>query len=143
MGCCLSLAHPRAGDTQGVIRSEDKPETSTRSSQPESKTTFVRFFRLKDTGEIGYWDGEKFMFIPLWPERYTKLMDDNMAFASPDEFEDIWVNGLSEQAGPIKMRKGLLLLSRQRQSIGSSSRTLTSTNLELPLNQTSLERTPS
>jgi hypothetical protein len=47
------------------------------------------------------------MFIPLWPERYTKLKDDNMAFASPDEFEDIWVNGLSEQAGPIKMRKGL------------------------------------
>ena len=34
-------------------------------------------------------------------------MDDNTAFASPDEFEGIWVTGLSEQVGPIKMRKGL------------------------------------
>ena len=90
-----------------VIRSEDKPETSTGSPHAESKSTFVRLFRLKDTGEIGYWDGEKFMFIPLWPERYTQLMAGNMAFANSDEFEDIWVNGLSEQAGPIKMRKGL------------------------------------
>lgn len=98
---------PTHGGYPRVIRSENKPETSTQSSHAEYKSTFVRLFRLKDTGEIGYWDGEKFMFIPLWPERYTKLMDDNMAFASPDEFEDIWVNGLSEQAGPIKMRKGL------------------------------------
>jgi hypothetical protein len=90
-----------------VIRSEDKPEISTGSPHAESKSTFLRLFRLKDTGEIGYWDGEKFMFIPLWPERYTQLMAGNMAFANPDEFEDIWVNGLSEQAGPIKMRKGL------------------------------------
>ena len=88
-----------------VIRSGDKPETSTGSSHAESKSTFVRLFRLKDTAEIGYWDGEK--FIPLWPERYTQLMDHNTAFASPDEFEDIWVTGLSEQVGPIKMRKGL------------------------------------
>jgi DnaJ domain len=88
-----------------VIRGEDKPETSTGSSHAESKSTFVRLFRLKDTGEIGYWDGEQ--FISLWPERYTKLMDDNTAFANPNEYEDIWVNGLSEQAGPIKMRKGL------------------------------------
>jgi DnaJ-like protein len=88
-----------------VIRSEDKPETSTGSSHAESRSTFVRLFRLKDTDEIGYWDGEK--FIPLWPERYTQLMAGNTAFANPDEFEDIWVNGLSEQAGPIKMRKGL------------------------------------
>jgi DnaJ domain len=90
-----------------VIRGEDKPETSTGSSHAESKSTFVRLFRLKDTGEIGYWDGEKFMFIPLWPERYTQLMAGNTAFANPDEFEDIWVNGLSEQVGPIKMRRGL------------------------------------
>jgi hypothetical protein len=88
-----------------VIRSEDKPKTSTQSSQAEPEGTFVRLFRLKDTDEIGYWDGEK--FIPLWPERYTKLMAGNMVFANPDEFEDIWVNGLSEQVGPIKMRKGL------------------------------------
>jgi hypothetical protein len=88
-----------------VIRGEDKPETSTRSSQAEPKSTFVQLFPLKETNEIGYWDGEK--FIPLWPERYTKLMDDNTAFANPNEYEDIWVNGLSEQAGPIKMRKEL------------------------------------
>jgi DnaJ domain len=88
-----------------VIRSEDKPETGTRSSQAESKSTFVRLFRLKDTGEIGYWDGEK--FIALWPERYTKLMADDTTFANPNEFEGIWVDGLSEQAGPIKMRRGL------------------------------------
>ena len=88
-----------------VIRSEDKPKTSTQSSQAEPEGTFVRLFRLKDTDEIGYWDGEK--FIPLWPERYTKLLDYKTAFANPNEFEDIWVNGLSEQAGPIKMRKGL------------------------------------
>ena len=88
-----------------VIRGEDKPETSTRSSQAEPKSTFVQLFRLKETNEIGYWDGEK--FIPLWPERYTKLTDDNTAFANPNEYEDIWVNGLSEQAGPIKMRKEL------------------------------------
>ena len=88
-----------------VVRSGDKPETSTGSSQAESKSTFVRLFRLKDTDEIGYWDGEK--FIPLWPEKYTKLMDVNTAFANPNEYEDVWVNGLSEQAGPIKMRKGL------------------------------------
>jgi hypothetical protein len=88
-----------------VIRSEDKPKTSTQSSQAEPEGTFVRLFRLKDTDEIGYWDGEK--FIPLWPERYTKLLDYKTAFANLDEFEDIWVNGLSEQAGPIKMRKGL------------------------------------
>jgi DnaJ domain len=90
-----------------VIRSQDKPKTSTRSSQAEPEGTFVRLFRLKDTDEIGYWDGEKFMFIPLWPERYTQLMAGNTAFANADEFEDIWVDGLSEQAGPIKMRKGL------------------------------------
>jgi hypothetical protein len=88
-----------------VIRSEDRPEKSARSSQADPEGTFVRLFRLKDTDEIGYWDGEK--FIPLWPERYTKLMDENTAFANPNEYEDIWVNGLSEQAGPIKMRKGL------------------------------------
>jgi hypothetical protein len=88
-----------------VIRSEDKPKTSTQSSQAEPEGTFVRLFRLKDTDEIGYWDGEK--FIPLWPERYTKLLDYNTGFANPNEFEDIWVNGLSEQVGPIKMRKGL------------------------------------
>jgi hypothetical protein len=96
---------PTRAEYPRVIRSEHKPETSTGSSHAESKSTFVRLFRLKDTGEIGYWDGEK--FIPLWPERYTQLMDDNTAFANPNEFEDIWVNGLSEQAGPIKMRKGL------------------------------------
>ena len=88
-----------------VIRSEDKPKTSTQSSQAEPEGTFVRLFRLKDIDEIGYWDGEK--FIPLWPERYTKLLDYNTVFANPNEFEDIWVNGLSEQAGPIKMRRGL------------------------------------
>jgi hypothetical protein len=90
-----------------VIRSEDKPKTNTQSSQADPEGTFVRLFRLKDTDEIGYWDGEKFMFIPLWPERYTQLMAGNTAFANPDEFEDIWVNGLSEQVGPIKMRRGL------------------------------------
>jgi DnaJ domain len=88
-----------------VIRSEDKPKISTPSSQANPEGTFVRLFRLVDTGEIGYWDGEK--FIPLWPERYTHLLGYNTAFANPNEFEDIWVNGLSEQAGPIKMRKGL------------------------------------
>lgn len=88
-----------------VIRSEDKPKTSTQSAQADPEGTFVRLFRLKDTDEIGYWDGEK--FIPLWPERYTKLMGDNTGFANSNEFEDIWVNGLSEQAGLIKMRKGL------------------------------------
>src|SRR4029077_13586495 len=31
----------------------------------------------------------------------------NTAFANPNEYEDIWVNGLSEQAGPIKTRKEL------------------------------------
>lgn len=87
-----------------VIRSEDNRKTSTQSSQADPEGTFVRLFRLKDTDEIGYWDGEK--FIPLWPERYTKLIGDT-GFANPNEFEDIWVNGLSEQAGPIKMRKGL------------------------------------
>jgi hypothetical protein len=87
-----------------VIRSEDKPKTSTQPPQAGDKSTFVRLFRLKDTDEIGYWDGEK--FIPLWPERYTKSMHDT-SFANPNEYEDIWVNGLSEQAGPIKMRKGL------------------------------------
>jgi hypothetical protein len=70
-----------------------------------SDGTFVRLFRLKDTDEIGYWDGEK--FVPLWPERYTQLMAGNTAFANSDEYEDIWVSGLSEQVGPIKMRKGL------------------------------------
>src|SRR4030095_86300 len=88
-----------------VIRSEDKPETSTRSSQADPEGTFVRLFRLKDTDEIGYWDGEK--FVPLWPETYTKLMDNDTAFANPNGYDDICVNGLSEQAGPIKMRKGL------------------------------------
>ena len=88
-----------------VIRSEDKPKTSTQSSQADPEGTFVRLFRLKNTDEIGYWDGEK--FIPLWPERYTKLMAGDTAFANPNGYEDIWVNGLSEQAGPIKMRKGL------------------------------------
>jgi len=88
-----------------VIRGEHKPTTSTQSSQADPEGTFVRLFRLVDTDEIGYWDGEK--FIPLWPERYTKLMGDNTRFANPDDYEDIWVNGLSEQAGPIKMRKGL------------------------------------
>jgi hypothetical protein len=90
-----------------VIRSEDKPKTSTQSSQAEPEGTFVRLFRLKDTDEIGYWDGEK--FIPLWPESYTKLTDDDTAFASPNEYEDIWVAGLSEQVGLIKMRHGLPL----------------------------------
>jgi uncharacterized protein DUF4124 len=88
-----------------VIRSEGKPKTSVQSPQADPEGTFVRLFRLKDTDEIGYWDGEK--FVPLWPETYTKLMGDNTAFANPNEFEDIWVNGLSEQVGPIKMRKGL------------------------------------
>ena len=88
-----------------VVRSENKPKASTQSSQPEPEGTFVRLFLLKDTDEIGYWDGEK--FIPLWPERYTKLMGGHAGFTNPSEYEDIWVNGLSEQAGPIKMRKGL------------------------------------
>jgi hypothetical protein len=88
-----------------VIRSEDKSKASTQSSQADPGGTFVRLFRLKDTDEIGYWDGEK--FVPLWPERYTRLIGDNTGFANPNEYEDIWVNGLSEQAGPIKMRKGL------------------------------------
>jgi hypothetical protein len=88
-----------------VIRSEDKPETSTQSSKAEPESTFVQLFRHKDTGEIGYMDGET--FIPLWPEGYTNLMDINTAFANPNEYEDIWVNGLSEQAGAIKMRKRL------------------------------------
>src|SRR5262249_39493332 len=88
-----------------VIRSEGKPKTSVQSPQADPEGTFVRLFRLKDTDEIGYWDGEK--FVPLWPERYTKLIGDNTAFANPNEFDDIWVNGLSEQVGPIKMRKGL------------------------------------
>jgi hypothetical protein len=34
-------------------------------------------------------------------------LDYKTAFANPNEFEDIWVNGLSEQAGPIKMRRRL------------------------------------
>jgi hypothetical protein len=88
-----------------VIRSEDKPKPSTQSPQAEPEGTFVRLFRLTDTAEIGYWDGEK--FVPLWPETYTKLMDNDTAFANPNGYEDIWVDGLSEQAGPIKMRKGL------------------------------------
>jgi uncharacterized Zn finger protein (UPF0148 family) len=88
-----------------VIRSQDKPKTSTQSSQANPEGTFVRLFRLVDTDEIGYWDGEK--FIPLWPERYTQLMAGNTAFANPNEYEGIWVDGLSEQVGPIKMRKGL------------------------------------
>jgi DnaJ domain len=88
-----------------VIRSQDRPKLSTQSPQTEPEGTFVRLFRLTDTGEIGYWNGEK--FIPLWPETYTKLTGDNTAFANPNGYEDIWVNGLSEQAGPIKMRKGL------------------------------------
>jgi hypothetical protein len=95
-----------AGYTR-VILSENKPEASTQTSQVESKSTFVRFFRLKDTDEIAYWDGEK--FIPLWPERYTKSINDDTAFANLNDYEDIWVNGLSEQAGLIKMRKGLPL----------------------------------
>jgi hypothetical protein len=90
-----------------VIRSEVKPESSTRSSHAESKSTFIRLFRLKDTDEIGYWDGEKFLFIPLWPERYAQLLAGDTAFANYAEFEDIWVNGLSEQVGPIKMRREL------------------------------------
>jgi DnaJ domain len=90
-----------------VIRSEGKPKTSVQSPQADPEGTFVRLFRLKDTDEIGYWDGEK--FVPLWPETYTKLMDNDTAFANPNGYEDIWVNGLSEQAGPIKMRKGLPL----------------------------------
>jgi DnaJ domain len=88
-----------------VIRSEGKPKTSVQPPQADSEGIFVRLFRLKDTDEIGYWDGEK--FVPLWPERYTKLIGDNTAFANLNEFDDIWVNGLSEQVGPIKMRKGL------------------------------------
>jgi len=104
-GVLTFTSAPTHGGYPRVIRSEDKPETTTGSSHAESKSTFVRLFRLKDTGEIGYWDGEK--FIPLWPERYTQLMDDTTAFANPNEFEGIWVDGLSEQAGPIKMRKGL------------------------------------
>ena len=36
-------------------------------------------------------------------------MGDNTRFANPNDYEDIWVNGLSEQAGPIKMRRGLPL----------------------------------
>jgi hypothetical protein len=93
-----------AGYTR-VIRSEDKPKTSRQSSQADPEGTFVRLFRLKNTDEIGYWDGEK--FIPLWPERYTKLMGDNTGFANLNDYKDIWVDGLSEQTGPIKMHKGL------------------------------------
>lgn len=104
-GVLTFTSAPTQASYTTVIRSEEKPETSMRSSQVESKSTFVRFFRLIETGEIGYWDGEK--FIPLWPETYTRLMGDNKAFANPNEYEDIWVSGLSEQAGPIKMRKGL------------------------------------
>jgi hypothetical protein len=100
----FTSVHTDTGSTR-VIRSEDKPKTSRQSSQADPEGTFVRLFRLKDTAEIGYWDGEK--FISLWPERYTRLMDDNTVFTNPNEYEDIWVNGLSEQVGPIKMRKGL------------------------------------
>ena len=103
-GLSLTSAPTHAGYPR-VIRSEGKPKTSVQSPQADPEGTFVRLFRLKDTDEIGYWDGEK--FVPLWPERYTKLIGDNTAFANPNEFDDIWVNGLSEQAGPIKMRKGL------------------------------------
>ena len=99
----FTRAHTDTGSTR-VIRSEEKPKTSRQSSQADPEGTFVRLFRLKDTDEIGYWDGEK--FIPLWPERYTKLMARDM-FANANDYEDICVNGLSEQAGPIKMRKGL------------------------------------
>jgi len=95
-----------AGYTR-VIRSEDKPETKTRSSHANPKNTVVQLFHNKETGDIGYLDGET--FIPLWPESYITLTDDNTAFASPNEYEDIWVNGLSEQVGPIKMRQGLPL----------------------------------
>src|SRR5215468_6634294 len=81
--CATSAAgYPR------VIRSEGKPETSMQLSQAGPKSTFVRLFRLKDTDEIGYWDGEK--FVPLWPERYTKLIADNTAFANTNKFDDIW-----------------------------------------------------
>ena len=104
-GVLTFTSAPTQGRYPRVIRSEDKPETSTRSSQADPEGTFVRLFRLKDTDEIGYWDGEK--FIPLWPETYTNLMDNDTAFANPNGYEDIWVNGLSEQVGPIKMRKGL------------------------------------
>jgi len=103
-GLSFTSAPTHAGYPR-VIRSEGKPETSMQLSQAGPKSTFVRLFRLKDTDEIGYWDGEK--FVPLWPERYTKLIADNTAFANTNKFDDIWVNGLSEQVGPIKMRKGL------------------------------------
>src|SRR5215470_12221191 len=103
-GLSFTSAPTHAGYPR-VIRSDDKPKTSMQSSQANPEGTFVRLFRLKDTDEIGYWDGEK--FIPLWPETYTKLIAGNTAFANPNEFDDIWVNGLSEQVGPIKMRKGL------------------------------------
>ena len=103
-GLSFTSAPTHAGYPR-IIRSEGKPKTSVQSPQADPEGTFVRLFRLKDTDEIGYWDGEK--FVPLWPERYTKLIGDNTAFANPNEFDGIWVNGLSEQVGPIKMRKGL------------------------------------
>ena len=90
-----------------VIRSEGRPETNVRSSGAAAKNTVVQLFRDKDTGDIGYLDGDT--FIPLWPESYITLTDNNTEFASPGEYKDIWVNGLSEQVGPIKMRQGLPL----------------------------------
>ena len=90
-----------------IIRSENRLETKTGSSQATAKNTVVQLFHNKDTGDIGYLDRET--FIPLWPESYITLTDDNTAFASPDEYEDIWVTGLSEQVGLIKMRQGLPL----------------------------------
>lgn len=99
-------APTHAGLTR-VIRSENKPETKARSSQSNRKNALVQLFRNKETGDIGYLDGET--FIPLWPESYTTLTDDDTAFAHPNEYEHIWVAGLSEQVGLIKMRQGLPL----------------------------------
>lgn len=90
-----------------VMRSEETRETKTRSSRVNLTNTVVQLFRDKDTDEVGYLDGET--FIPLWPEGYTRFTDNNTAFASPNEYEDIWVSGLSDQVGLIKMRQGLPL----------------------------------
>ena len=69
-GLSFTSAPTHAGYPR-VIRSEGKPKTSVQSPQADPEGIFVRLFRLKDTDEIGYWDGEK--FVPLWPRKIHKV----------------------------------------------------------------------
>jgi DnaJ domain len=97
---------PKGNGYTRVIRREQNAETKARLSQAIPKKTIVQLFRNEETAEIGYFDGET--FIPLWPESYITLTARN-TFLDPSEYQDIWVNGLSEQVGPIKMRQGVPL----------------------------------